>query len=146
MSDETEIANLLFEYAARIDAGDFAGVAELFRDGRILTEFGEVVGYEAVLDMYRSSTRLYQDGTPRTRHITTNLAIRVEGDRARCNSTFTVMQSLEDFPLQAIICGRYQDALVRDAGSWRFEQRRMLPDLLGDLSRHLLFDLADAGA
>ena len=101
MSDETEIANLLFEYAARIDAGDFAGVAELFRDGRILTEFGEVVGYEAVLDMYRSSTRLYPDGTPRTRHITTNLAIRVEGDRARCNSTFTVMQSLEDFPLQA---------------------------------------------
>jgi 3-phenylpropionate/cinnamic acid dioxygenase small subunit len=141
MSDQTEIANLLFEYAARIDAGDFEGVAELFRHGRILTEFGELVGYEAVLEMYRSSTRLYPDGTPRTRHITTNLAIRIEGDRAHCDSTFTVMQALEDFPLQAIICGRYQDVLVRDAGNWRFEQRRMLPDLLGDLSRHLLFDL-----
>ena len=145
MSDETEIANLLFEYATRIDAGDFEAVAELFRNGRILTDYGEVAGYEAVLDMYRTSTRLYPDGTPRTRHITTNLAIHLQGDRARCDSTFTVMQALDDFPLQAIICGRYQDLLVREAGRWRFEQRRMLPDLLGDLSRHLLFDLGTPG-
>ncbi len=142
MSDESDIAGLLFEYARRIDAGDFEGVAELFREGRIVTDFGEVVGYQAVLEMYRSSTRLYPDGTPRTRHLTTNLDIRLDGDIAHCDSCFTVMQSLEDFPLQAIISGRYQDTLVRDARGWRFEQRRMLPDMLGDLSRHLLVELA----
>jgi 3-phenylpropionate/cinnamic acid dioxygenase small subunit len=145
MTDDTEIANLLFEYAGRIDAGDFEGVAELFRHGRICSAFGEVVGYEAVLAMYQSSTRLYADGTPRTRHLTTNLAIRIDGDRAHCDSTFTVMQALDDFPLQAIICGRYEDTLVRDGSGWRFEERRMMPELLGDLSRHLLFDLAEAG-
>ncbi len=142
MSDESNIAGLLFEYARRIDAGDFEGVAELFREGRIVTDFGEAVGYQAVLEMYRSSTRLYPDGTPRTRHLTTNLDIRLADDVAHCNSCFTVMQSLEDFPLQAIISGRYQDTLVRDVQGWRFEQRRMLPDMLGDLSRHLLFELA----
>ncbi len=142
MSDESNIAGLLFEYARRIDAGDFEGVAELFREGRIVTDFGEAVGYQAVLEMYQSSTRLYPDGTPRTRHLTTNLDIRLADDVAHCNSCFTVMQSLEDFPLQAIISGRYRDTLVRDARGWRFEQRRMLPDMLGDLSRHLLFELA----
>ena len=145
MSDDTEIAKLLFEYARRIDAGDFEGVAELFRHGRIRSAFGEVVGYEAVLAMYESSTRRYADGTPRTRHLTTNLAIRIDGDRAHCDSTFTVMQSVDDFPLQAIICGRYEDTLLRDDSGWRFEERRMLPELLGDLSRHLLFDLAGTG-
>jgi len=144
MSDQTAIANLLFEYARRMDAGDFEGVAELFRQGRIVSDYGENVGYEAVLAMYRSSTRLYPDGTPRTRHITSNLAIEVDGDRARCQSYFTVMQALDDFPLQAIICGSYDDTLVREQAQWRFESRKMMPSLLGDLSRHLLFDLKAA--
>ena len=144
MSHETAIANLLFDYARRMDAGDFEGVAELFRQGRIVSDYGVVEGYDAVLAMYRNSTRLYPNGTPRTRHITSNLAIEVDGDSARCQSYFTVMQALEDFPLQAIICGSYDDELALDNGHWRFVSRKMAPDLLGDLSRHLLFDLSES--
>lgn len=135
------ISKLLFEYARRIDDGNFEGVAELFRNGRICTPQGEVVGYDAVLAMYRQSTRLYENGTPCTRHITSNLAITVSGDRARCDSYFTVLQALPDFPLQAIISGRYEDELALVQGQWQFHRRRMFPDLLGDLSRHLLFEL-----
>jgi hypothetical protein len=139
--DSRPIEQLIFEYARRIDSGDFPGVAELFRHGKICSPVGEpAVGYEAVLAMYQNATRLYPDGTPRTRHLTTNLIIDIEGDTASCQSYFTVMQALPDFPLQAIICGSYEDQFERADGNWRFSSRTMYPDLLGDLSRHLQFD------
>ena len=110
MIDPT-ISHPIYEYARLIDAGDFAGVAELFRHGEIITAQGGATGYDEVLAMYTAATRLYEDGTPRTRHLTTNLDIRQDGDSASCQSYFTVMQSLPDFPLQAIISGRYCGSL-----------------------------------
>ena len=138
---ERAIESLIFEYARKIDTGDFAGVADMFRRGKICSAFGDpTIGYDAVLALYNSSTRLYEDGTPRTRHITTNLTISVDGPRARAQSYFTVMQSLPGFPLQAIISGSYDDEFERIENQWQFSCRTMYPALLGDLSRHLLFD------
>jgi 3-phenylpropionate/cinnamic acid dioxygenase small subunit len=142
MDDSRQIENLLYRYAQRIDAGDFEGVAELFSHGCICAAGADPVqGYEAVLQLYRSSTRLYDNGTPCTRHITSNPLIEVDGDRATCHSYFTVMQALPDFPLQPIISGHYEDQLQRLDGRWTFLCRTMFPELFGDLSRHLLFDL-----
>ena len=141
MIDPT-ISQPIFEYARLIDSGDFAGVAELFRHGQITTAQGGAKGYDEVLAMYTAATRLYEDGTPRTRHLTTNLDIRQDGDTASCQSYFTVMQALPDFPLQAIICGSYSDSLARVDGRWQFVIREIRPDLFGDLSRHLLIDPA----
>jgi 3-phenylpropionate/cinnamic acid dioxygenase small subunit len=70
--------------------------------------------------------------------VITNLVVEIEApDRARARSSFTVFQARPDFPLQAVICGRYHDALERVDGAWRFADRLILPDLIGDLSRHL---------
>jgi len=93
--------------------------------------------------MYQQSTRIYPDNnTPHTKHVISNTIIEIEenNNRAAVRSYFTVYQSLEDFPLQAIIAGRYHDKFKRVNGSWRFNERIMLPELFGDLSRHLLFD------
>ncbi len=140
-----EIENLLYRYAERIDLGDLAGVADLFEHGVITTPDveGGPSGREAVLGMYRSSTRLYEDGTPRTKHVTTNAIIEVDeaAGTATSRSYFTVLQALEDFPLQTIIAGRYHDSFKRVDGSWWFSERTMIPELLGDLSRHLLIEL-----
>ncbi|MEH6580954.1 MAG: nuclear transport factor 2 family protein [Halioglobus sp.] len=137
------IEDLIFSYARRIDTGDFPGVAELFRHGRICSPHGEPnIGYDAVLALYQSSTRLYPNGTPCTRHLTTNLSIDIQGDQASSHCYFTVMQALPDFPLQAIISGHYEDQFEKAGDQWRFSCRSMYPELLGDLSRHLLFDIA----
>lgn len=142
MISNQSIQNLMFLYARKIDEGDFKGVAELFRHAQIEPPSGEpVVGYEAVLAMYQNATRLYEDGTPKTKHITTNLAITINGSAAQADSYFTVMQALPNFPLQAIICGRYEDKFEQVDGVWRFSSRKMFPELLGDLSQHLLIDL-----
>jgi len=140
------IERLMFTYAERIDAGDFAGVGELFARGRILGPNGEVQGEgaAAVKAIYDRSTKLYEDGTPMTQHVNTNvqLAFSEDGRSADVRSRFTVVQALPDFPMQAIITGYYEDRFVWDeSAGWYWAERRMKPKLLGDLSRHLKYEL-----
>ncbi len=149
MSDSArEIENLLYVYAERIDAGDLEGVADLFEHGRILPSPDApreltFEGREAVLKMYRSATRLYEDGTPKTRHVTSNAIIEVDdtAGTARARSYYTVLQSTDALALQPIVCGHYHDTFRRIDGRWWFDSRTMFIDLTGDLSHHLLFDL-----
>jgi hypothetical protein len=143
-----EIENLLYTYAERIDAGDLEGLADLFAHGRILPSADApveraIVGRDRVLALYRASTRIHADGTPRTQHVTTNAIIEVAdgATTAAARSRFTVFQRADDFPLQPIIAGRYRDTFHRIDGRWWFDTRTMLVDLVGDLGRHLLFDL-----
>jgi 3-phenylpropionate/cinnamic acid dioxygenase small subunit len=138
------IENLVYAYAERIDAGDLDGVAELFSHGRIQAGPGTVFeGAEQVRKLYDGATRLYDDGTPRTRHVTTNVAVEVDDDAGTASSRayYTVFQQTDELPLQAIIAGRYHDTFRRVEGRWWFDTREMFVDLTGDLSHHLLFEL-----
>ncbi|MGZ4681370.1 MAG: nuclear transport factor 2 family protein [Acidimicrobiales bacterium] len=138
------IENLVYAYAERIDAGDLAGVGELFRNGRIQAAPGVVFeGTEQVKGLYDSATRLYEDGTPRTRHVTTNVTVEVDDDAgtASARSYYTVFQQTDELPLQPIIAGHYHDTFHRVDGEWCFDTREMFVDLTGDLSHHLLFEL-----
>lgn len=143
-----EIENLLYAYAERIDAGDFEAVADLFVHGRISVspQAGPgraVEGRDNVLAMYRGTTRIWDDGIPHTKHVTTNAIIEVDqrAKTAAARSYYTVFQQVDDLPLQPIICGRYHDSFHRIDGSWWFDTRIMFVDLVGDLSHHLLYEL-----
>jgi 3-phenylpropionate/cinnamic acid dioxygenase small subunit len=142
--DHVAIANLVFRYAELIDAGDFDAVGELFADAVITAEGADVQwrGAQEVTEMYVNSTRRYDDGTPRTKHVTTNLVVEVDDarERATCRSYFTVFQQTDEVPLQPIIAGRYHDEFERSV-HWRFARRHMIVDLVGDISRHLLIEL-----
>lgn len=139
-----QIENLVYAYARRIDAGDLAGVAELFSHGRISSGGAVFEGAEQVLRLYEGATRLYDDdGTPHTRHLTTNVAVEVDetAGTATAHSYYTVIQQTDALPLQPIIAGHYQDTFHRVDGDWWFDTREMFVDLTGDLSHHLLFAL-----
>jgi 3-phenylpropionate/cinnamic acid dioxygenase small subunit len=139
-----EIERLIYAYAERIDAGDLAGVAELFRHGRIRSAPGmESAGVDRVRRLYEDAVRLYDDGTPRTRHVTTNVAVEVddEAGTATARAYYTVFQQTDELSLQAIIAGRYHDTFHRVDGEWCFDTREILVDLTGDLQHHLLFEL-----
>ncbi len=143
-----EIENLLYTYAERIDAGDLEGVSDLFAHGRIVASADAkpeqtFEGRDRVLALYRGSTRIYGDGSPHTKHVTTNSIIEVDegANSASARSYYTVFQQVDDLPLQPIICGRYHDTLQRIDGRWWFDTRTMIVDLVGDLSRHLLYEL-----
>ena len=144
----TAIENLMFRYAECIDAGDFTAIGELFADARMLGPQGDVQGEgkDEIKAIYDRSTMLYEDGTPMTQHVTTNLILEFaeDGRSAKGRSRFSVMQGLPDFPLQCIITGYYEDKFSYDEiRGWHFSERRMKPKLAGDLSRHLKYELRD---
>ncbi len=149
MDSARVIENLLYTYAERIDNGDFEGVADLFAHGRIAasedaTPEQMIAGREAVLNMYQSTTRIYEDdSTPKTRHVTTNAIIEVDEDAETAASRcyYTVFQQTDVLPLQPIIAGHYHDTFHKVDGAWCFDQRTMFMDRFGDLSQHLLFNL-----
>ena len=138
-ADDVEaIRALVHEYAERIDTGDLDGLAAMFADatwgspgrGTPLRGTEQVrQGYDGVI--------LYE-GIPCTKHVISNVTIELTGERtAAARSYFTVLQARPDFPLQPIIAGRYHDRFERVDGRWRFADRQIIPDLIGDLSQHL---------
>jgi ketosteroid isomerase-like protein len=143
MSGYNAVANLIGRYAELIDRGDFAGVGELLAHAVVTSEGGgmEVRGADAIAAMYTSWTRRYEDnGTPHTKHVTTNLVVDIdeEAGRATCRSYITVLQATDALALQPVFAGRYHDAFERVDGTWRFSRRHMITDYVGDLSHHLL--------
>jgi hypothetical protein len=137
--DETAITRLIFAYAERLDLGDFAGVAQLFEHATYRSSAGgHYTGAAAVLEVLERLVQRY-DGIPRTKHVITNVTIDVAAAAytATARSYFTVLQATDSLPLQAVICGRYHDRFECVHHAWRFVDRMILVDLIGDLSAHL---------
>lgn len=134
------ITALIFTYAEQLDAGALAGVAALFRDATFRSsQGGNYRGSAEVLDVLTQKVILYPDGTPRTKHVTTNLVIEVDDTEAGATSRsyFTVLQATDRLSLQPVIAGRYHDRFVREGDAWRFADRLIFVDLVGDLSQHV---------
>ena len=73
------IENLIARYAELVDAGDFAGLGELLADAVFGGDGDAVVsGREEIEKIFRAMVHVYDDGTPRTKHVTTNIQIDVD--------------------------------------------------------------------
>ncbi len=141
------ISALIYTYAERIDAGDFAGIAEVFGHATLtFAGFGDAVsGRDDIQSLYERTTRRYEDGTPRTKHVMTNVIVEVadDGTTASSRSYFTVLQAVPgELALQPVIAGRYHNGFECVEGQWRFASVHIIIDLMGDLGHHMLFDLA----
>ena len=141
-ADWHAIHTLLMSYAEHVDAGRFAEMAALFEHSTYrlahagTDQISEYRGAAAVLGFCRQ-TRLYEDGTPRTKHVLTNVDIQVDGAQATARCYVTVFQQTEVLPLQPIASGCYSDRLERVDGKWRFADRLLSSFLLGDRSQHV---------
>ena len=134
------MTRIVYEYAARLDEGDLPGVGELFRHG-VFRSHDQENGYEGsdgVASMFRDFVRFYE-GSPRTKHVTTNLRVDVDDDAqgATCQSYFTVLQAADDLPLQIVIAGRYQDRFAQRDSEWWITERIVYSQLFGDLHAHM---------
>lgn len=139
LSDERAIENLIARYSFLVDDGDFDGLGVLLAACALTLGPGPAVrGREAIAQLARAALMTYDDGTPRTRHITTNVLIEIDdsGTVARSRSYYTVLQSLPDFPLQPIATGTYSDGFEKCDGRWMFVERSVQTRFGGDTSRH----------
>jgi len=133
MSAEHEILSLMNQYCYAIDSGDLEAFGRLFEHARWIAE-GKEAGRDGT-----SNIILYADGTPRTKHTTSNISLEIDEDQgtAKGHCYVTVFQQTSDFPLQAIFSGEYYDEFERVDGRWRFAKREIRNSLIGDMSAHL---------
>ena len=139
------ITTLLFRYAECIDRADFAGLGELFAHGRIRSSSGPAAdGWsgDQVREFYARTNRVHEDGTLRTRHLNTNHLVDIDeaAGVATVRSAYVVFQATAKLPFQPIVGGRYEDRFERAGGAWRWSERLIHVDQVGDVSEHLALD------
>jgi 3-phenylpropionate/cinnamic acid dioxygenase small subunit len=152
MSDATDqIHTLIHRYAEAVDLGRFERLTELFAHATLRFALGtaaptrSVPGADAEA-MYRGGIILYDDGTPRTRHLVTNTIIDVDekAGRATARCYNTTLQQAPGHPIDIIATAKYEDTFERVEGQWRFSERLIRSssldgvnrDFIGDMSRH----------
>jgi 3-phenylpropionate/cinnamic acid dioxygenase small subunit len=139
-----QITALVYRYCELFDTGQFDEFAAQFEHGQWHRADPGAAAARRWIDEY---VHLYDDGLPRTKHLTTNLTVEVSegGGTATARSYITVLQALPDFPLQSIFAGRYRDRFARVDGRWRWMRREVIGDLYGDVSRHVRHHPGPAG-
>jgi 3-phenylpropionate/cinnamic acid dioxygenase small subunit len=141
LAAKDEIRELLYRCAALVDAGDFSGSAALFANAKLTADGTDirVQGAVAVEAAQRQHMRAY-NGSPRTKHVTTNVIVEVaeDGATASASSYFTVLQAVPGaLALAPILAGRYHDTFERADSGWRFTSRHTITELTGDVGHHL---------
>lgn len=133
--DVRELTSMMFRYCELFDTAEFDAFAALFEHG----EWHRAgPGAAAARSWIDENVYLY-DGTPRTKHVSTNVIVEVAADGASATGSayVTIFQALPALPLQPIFSGRYRDRFVRADGGWHWARREIFGDLYGDLSRHV---------
>ena len=139
MSAREEIVHLMNRYVFTFDTGDINEFAELFEHGEWAVEgTPSRLGKQGALDMF-ANIKLYADGTPKTKHLMSNVDLRIDETAGTASSEcyITVLQQTPNFPLQTIFCGHYFDNFERVGDHWRFAKRVIRSPLVGDLSAHV---------
>jgi len=147
-SDWIAIYNLLHQYPRCADKGDFEGVGKFHahaKIGLVGGEQAEPAGAEDAAERYRNIVRKFSGrGTPRTRHVLSNIVITDDGPNSvKSESYLTVFQQTENLALQPIASGTCFDRFEKVDGHWRLTERLEDVELLGELSEHLLGDGAE---
>jgi len=134
---EAAITRLIYTYCHRLDGADLAGAAELFEHARWQLSPDVICqGAKEHLDALQV-IRVYGDRLG-TRHVVSNLLIDVADDGLSATSVSYVdsIQVTAEFPLQLIFQGRYLDSFTFEDGAWRFQDRIVDADGVGDMSAH----------
>jgi uncharacterized protein (TIGR02246 family) len=128
IDDRTAIQDLFTRYATALDGGDVAGVVSCFAPGAILES--PVVGIksgEAEIRAFAEKFSAFQASGAQLRHILTNFAIAVDGDKARA-TCYLVNILTRDGQTQMGPPGRYDCTLSRVNGAWLFQHRLVVLD------------------
>jgi uncharacterized protein (TIGR02246 family) len=126
LEDQLAIQRIIVDYAARLDAQDFDGYADLFaREG--VWRNGDTVrrGREEIKAML---VGLF--GNPpagfvnrESYHLVSNPQVEVDGDRATARSRHLLLMRGEDGAPVPELAGLYEDAFIREDGQWKILRR-----------------------
>jgi 3-phenylpropionate/cinnamic acid dioxygenase small subunit len=148
MDDRTQIEDIIYTYAALLDDGEWDAFAKLFVHGELSIQVNKhdrlvLRGPDEVKNWLHANVRLYENGTPKTSHVNTNVRIELdsEGRTARASTYMTVFQkvpAVSPKAVQVIMSGRYNDSFTKIDGKWTLTRREEVVVSAGDLSAHAI--------
>ena len=141
MTGRNELISLINKYSFTLDTGDLHGFVRLFEHAHWSVEGSpKHYGSKELFENVISKLIIYEDGTPRTRHMTTNIDLNIDEDAGKAfgERYLMVVQETPEFPLQMILSGHYFDQFIRVDGVWRFYSCLIKNALRGDMSKHML--------
>jgi hypothetical protein len=148
ISDRLEIADVVAGLAHAQDDKDWGRFRQLFAD-RVVLDASSHLGSPPVELSAEELTALAQDvinGFPFTQHLTSNLEVELDGDRANCR-THTV--AYHYFPTDGIdFCtmrGHWELSLRRASGRWLIEKWAVVRTIPME-GNERLYELAAAAA
>lgn len=127
IEDHQQIERLLMEYGRTLDERDFAAYSRLFADnGEWRGNLGTYRGPAAIEAAMQKSFDAATDIPKGTNfHVLTNAIIDIDGDHATAVSKWAFVRMTDNQP-EFVMMGRYEDALVRERGAWKFLRRTAL--------------------
>jgi uncharacterized protein (TIGR02246 family) len=129
LEDTEAIRALDAEYCRCLDAADWGGLAGLF------TPDGEFVGLDRARghdELVAFFSGLAAGGLTAFWHYVTNLEINLDGDAATVRSA--LWQPCVQDGVPHVAAGRYDDALLRQDGRWRYTRKQVSFDYFAPLA------------
>jgi ketosteroid isomerase-like protein len=128
LEDRAAIHDLFTRYCGALDDGEIDTVVACFTEDAALESpaIGRIAGEAAIRDFAQRFAAVRNSGR-QFRHMVTNIAADIDGDRARATAYLLVLISANGTSRQ-LPPGRYECDLVKQVGVWRFARRSVLHD------------------
>jgi len=127
LQDRAAIHDLFTRYCCALDNGEIETVVDCFTDDAMLkSPVIDLTGHEAIRAFAGRFAAQRAAGT-QFRHMVTNIAVTVDGERAWATAYLLVLIS-KDGAHRTLPPGRYECELVKHRGQWRFSRRTVFHD------------------
>ena len=125
LEDKQAISDLQNYYSFSIDSGEYDNLEDVFVPD-VIADYG-VAGFNEGLEQVKSTCRNALDPLTSAQHMNGNNWADIDGDEAIAGCYFQVHMYLESAPggEHFEMGGRYDDELIRTAGGWRIEKRKI---------------------
>jgi uncharacterized protein (TIGR02246 family) len=127
LEDRLAISDLFTRYCCALDNGEVETVVDCFTaDAALKSPVIDLQGTDAIRAFAGRFAAQRATGI-QFRHMVSNIAATVDGDRATATAYLLVLIS-RDGGHRTLPPGRYECDLVKDGGQWRFSRRTVFHD------------------
>ena len=123
MSDEEKIRDLLALYCQYLDDGKVVKWSGLFAERAVFVSSRGTFRSRKAIQAFFSGPK---SPAGKAKHLCTNVAIRLNGETARCTADFAAFRVGDDGTLNVAAIGRYKDELVKEGRRWLFKRRDVI--------------------
>jgi uncharacterized protein (TIGR02246 family) len=127
LEDRTAIHDLFTRYCCALDNGEVEIVVACFTaDAALKSPVIDLKGHDEIRAFAARFAAQRASGT-QFRHLVTNIAVAIDGDRATATAYLLVLIS-QNGNHRTLPPGRYECDLIKADGTWRFSRRTVFHD------------------